>query len=167
MRVKCEAREKLVMTLTTAWPGGQDKKSSHHGVAICLWSRYNRRQKSGNYLTFTFDTLRGFKSLPQITAKFTFCPVGTDPVNETFATSGCDVSRCPVTAAPWTTFKPPLGSPASVKISAMWTAVWGVWGDGLNTIVFPQARAGVDFQMQIWNGKFQAPIPTNKVICAY
>ena len=82
----------------------------------------------------------------------TFFPVGTDPVNETLSTSGCDESKWPVLAPPWTMFKAPLGSPASVKISAIKIAVNGVSGEGLNTIVFPQASAGVDFQVQIWNG---------------
>ena len=82
----------------------------------------------------------------------TFFPVGTDPVNETLSTSGCDESKWPVLAPPWTMFNAPLGSPASVKISAIKIAVNGVSGEGLNTIVFPQASAGVDFQVQIWNG---------------
>lgn len=82
----------------------------------------------------------------------TFFPVGTDPVKETLSTPGCDDSKWPVTPPPWTIFRAPLGSPASVKISAIKTAVRGVSGEGLNTIVFPQANAGVDFQVQIWNG---------------
>lgn len=44
----------------------------------------------------------------------TFFPVGTLPVKETLATTGCRQSKEPVSAPPCTTQKSPSGTPASL-----------------------------------------------------
>lgn len=71
--------------------------------------------------------------------KLTFCPVDTLPVKDTFATSGWWQSKLPVSCPPCTTLRSPSGAPASAKISANMTAVTGVTGDGLNTMVLPDS----------------------------
>ncbi|KTF06016.1 hypothetical protein MGSAQ_002488 [marine sediment metagenome] len=43
----------------------------------------------------------------------------------------------------------PSGTPASVKISASFSAPIGVSSDGLNIKALPAARAGPDFQQAI------------------
>ncbi len=48
----------------------------------------------------------------------------------------------------------PSGRPASVRMSAIASAVSGVWEAGFTTAVFPQARAGPIFQLAITAGKF-------------
>ena len=76
-------------------------------------------------------------------------PVATEPVSDTFATSGCFTSALPVSPAPSTTLNTPSGSPASRYISASFKAVRGVTSEGLNTMVLPQASAGADFHKAI------------------
>lgn len=67
----------------------------------------------------------------------TFFPVGTLPVKDTLATSGCRQSNPPVSWPPCTTLKRPSGTPASAYTSASMTAVTGVTGEGLNTMELP------------------------------
>ena len=70
-------------------------------------------------------------------------PTSVEPVNATFATSGCSTSRCPQTLpGPATTFSTPSGRPASSAIFSSSSAVSGVSSAGLSTIVLPAASAG-------------------------
>lgn len=75
---------------------------------------------------------------PRCAGAFTFTPVGTLPVKEILATSGWWQRNCPVAAPPCTTLKSPLGTPASVKISANFSTEMGVKGEGLKTIALPK-----------------------------
>ena len=67
---------------------------------------------------------------------------------------------------PRTTLSTPLGSPASVKISARRIAHSGVSSAGFSTTVFPQTSAGAIFQIGIATGKFHGVIrPTTPSGC--
>ena len=62
-------------------------------------------------------------------------PTSVEPVNATFATSGCSTSRCPQTRpGPATTFTTPSGSPASSAIFSSSSAVSGVSSAGFSTM---------------------------------
>src|SRR6478672_11568779 len=81
-------------------------------------------------------------------------PTAVEPVNATFARSGCATSAAPVSGPPVTTFSTPGGSPASSAISASSSAVSGVVSAGFSTTVLPHASAGAIFQAAISSGKF-------------
>src|SRR5215510_6235792 len=87
------------------------------------------------------------------------CPVASDPVNATFATSGCSTSGAPTSAPkPVTTLTTPGGNPAS-SINFMNSSVDAeVYSDGLTTIVFPAASAGASFQASNSRGEFHGTI---------
>ncbi len=86
-------------------------------------------------------------------------PTSVEPVNATFATSGCSTSRCPHTLpGPATTFRTPSGRPATSAIFSSSSAVSGVSSAGLSTIVLPAASAGATFQEAIVSGKFHGTI---------
>ena len=65
-------------------------------------------------------------------------------------------------ASPCTTFNDPGGVPASFNISASIGVVIGANGEGLYTIVLPQANPGATFQVAPRKGKFHDPIAVNK-----
>ena len=81
-------------------------------------------------------------------------PTSVEPVNATFATSGCSTSRCPaVRPGPATTLTTPSGSTSAASCSKR-SAVSGVSSAGLSTTVLPAASAGAIFQAAIVSGKF-------------
>ena len=72
-------------------------------------------------------------------------PTSVEPVNATFATSGCSTSRAPaVEPGPATTLTTPSGIPASSAIFSNSSAVSGVSSAGLSTTVLPAASAGAE-----------------------
>ncbi len=86
-------------------------------------------------------------------------PTSVEPVNATFATSGCSTRRCPQTRpGPDTTFTTPAGMPASSAIRSNSSAVSGVSSAGFSTSVLPAASAGAIFQAAIVSGKFHGVI---------
>ena len=86
-------------------------------------------------------------------------PTSVEPVNATFATSGCSTIRSPTTRpGPTTTLKTPSGSPASRAIFSSSRAVSGVSSAGFRTTVLPAARAGAIFHEAIAIGKFHGVI---------
>src|SRR5687768_16612798 len=68
----------------------------------------------------------------------------------------CSTIARPHSADPCTTLKTPAGIPASSRTSAMRLPECGASSDGLNTTVFPHARAGKIFQLGTAIGKFHA-----------
>jgi hypothetical protein len=86
-------------------------------------------------------------------------PTAVEPVNATFATSGCSTIRSPTTRPdPTTTLKTPSGTPASTTIRSSSTAVSGVSSAGFRTMAFPAASAGATFHEAIDSGKFHGVI---------
>ena len=86
-------------------------------------------------------------------------PTGVEPVNAILSTSGWAASASPAIApGPGTTLTTPAGKPASMISSPSRSAVSGVCSAGLNTTVFPAARAGPSFQAAISSGKFHGTI---------
>ena len=86
-------------------------------------------------------------------------PTSVEPVNATFATSGCSTSRAPaVEPGPTSTFTTPSGIPASTAIRSNSIAVSGVSSAGLSTTVLPAASAGASFHDAIVSGKFHGVI---------
>src|SRR5215471_6301244 len=87
------------------------------------------------------------------------CPVASDPVNATFATSGCSTSGTPTSVPnPVTTFTTPDGNPAS-SISFMNSRIDAdVYSDGFTTTVLPAASAGASFHVAKSNGEFHGTI---------
>ena len=86
-------------------------------------------------------------------------PTSVDPVNATFATSGCSTSRAPaVEPGPATMLTTPSGIPASSAIFSNSSAVSGVSSAGLRTTVFPAASAGAIFHDAMFSGKFHGVI---------
>src|SRR6478609_8001747 len=70
-------------------------------------------------------------------------PVATEPVNATFATTGCCTRAAPAPCpVPSTTLSVPAGNPTSVASCASRTVVEEVLSDGLITTVLPAASAG-------------------------
>ena len=83
-------------------------------------------------------------------------PVSVDPVNDSFRTSGLDVSSPPTSdALPVMTLKTPFGTPARSASSASASAENGVCEAGFNTTVHPTATAGPAFRVIMASGKFQ------------
>ncbi len=83
----------------------------------------------------------------------TFLPVATPPVNDTLAMRGCSVISAPTPAPlPVSTLNTPSGSPASLKISASFSALSEVTSLGLKIIALPAASAGAAFHKAIWIG---------------
>lgn len=81
-------------------------------------------------------------------------PVVVLPVNAILSTSGCATIAAPSSRVePVTTLKTPGGKPASSAISASLSAVSGVDGAGLRTIVQPVASAGATFHEARSGGK--------------
>ncbi len=80
-------------------------------------------------------------------------PVLVEPVNATLSMPGC-VTRCePVVGpSPGTTLITPAGMPTSTASSARRSALSGVAGSGLRTIVQPAASAGASFHEVIMKG---------------
>ena len=86
-------------------------------------------------------------------------PTSVEPVNATFATSGCSTSRAPaVEPGPATTLTTPSGIPASSAIFSNSSAVSGVSSAGLRTTVLPAASAGAIFHDAMFSGKFHGVI---------
>src|SRR5687767_10160626 len=87
------------------------------------------------------------------------CPVASDPVNATFATSGCSTSGAPTSGPkPVTTLTTPGGNLAS-SINFMNSSVDAdVNSDGLTTIVLPAASAGATFHASNSSGEFHGTI---------
>ena len=86
-------------------------------------------------------------------------PTSVDPVNATFATSGCWTSRSPtVRPAPTTTLNTPSGMPATSAMRSSSSAVIGVNAAGFSTTVLPAASAGPNFHDVIAMGKFHGTI---------
>ncbi len=88
-------------------------------------------------------------------------PPTPEPVNEILSTPAC-VTRCSLTSRPaGTTDSTPLGSPASVKISARRKASSGVSGAGLKTTVQPATSDGASLAAAMNRGTFHgAMAPT-------
>lgn len=83
-------------------------------------------------------------------------PTADDPVNEIIEILGWfDIASPAIGPSPGTTFKTPLGNPASLQISANLRIVSGVTSDGFSTTQFPAAREGPNFHSAIRRGKFQ------------
>ncbi|MCY1238974.1 hypothetical protein D9M72_517400 [compost metagenome] len=83
----------------------------------------------------------------------TLRPVAVPPVKEIFSMPGCSVSADPTPVpSPGSTLNRPSGRPASVKISASFSAVSGVTSLGLKIIALPAASAGAAFHRAIWIG---------------
>ena len=84
-------------------------------------------------------------------------------MNESFRTTGLEVSSPPITgassASPVTTERTPGGTPASSAIRQSASAESGVCSAGLTIIVQPTASAGPAFRVIIAAGKFQGVIP--------
>ncbi len=80
----------------------------------------------------------------------TFLPVATPPVKDTLAMRGCSVISDPTPAPlPVSTLNTPSGSPASLKISASFSALSGVTSLGLKIIALPAVNAGAAFHRAI------------------
>ena len=80
-------------------------------------------------------------------------PVADSPTNAIARISGCSVRAEPTPApSPGNTLNTPSGRPASVKISASFSAVNGVTSLGLKIIALPAASAGAAFHSAIWIG---------------
>ena len=67
----------------------------------------------------------------------TLRPTSVEPVNETFAMSGCVVSAAPTRPSPVSTLTTPSGTPASWIRRASRRSVSGVSSAGLATTVQP------------------------------
>ena len=92
---------------------------------------------------------------PRAQPSATRMPTSVEPVNTTFATSGCVTNLSPtIEPLPVSTWKTPSGRPASRPSSARRTAVSGVSSAGLSTTVLPAARAGAKPQPAMGMGKF-------------
>src|SRR5512138_2872566 len=87
------------------------------------------------------------------------CPVASDPVNATFATSGCSTSGAPTSGPnPVTTLTTPGGKPASSTSFMNSSTDADVNSDGLMTIVLPAASAGASFHVVRSSGEFHGTI---------
>src|SRR5215470_9082933 len=87
------------------------------------------------------------------------CPVASDPVNATFATSGCSTSGAPTSGPkPVTTLTTPGGKPASSTSFMNSSTEADVNSDGLITTVLPAASAGASFQESSSSGEFHGVI---------
>ncbi|SSQ41657.1 Uncharacterised protein [Acinetobacter baumannii] len=91
-------------------------------------------------------------------------PVGTEPVNETFLTSGDSIKYCPVSPLPVTTLITPAGIPASMASSAKRNKDKLANSLGLSTMVQPVVKAEPIFQTPIMSEKFQGTIPATTPI---
>src|SRR5215813_1171904 len=86
-------------------------------------------------------------------------PTSVDPVNDSLRTTGLEVSSPPISdAAPVTTLKTPLGTPARSASSANASAENGVCAAGFKTTVHPAAIAGPALRVIIARGKFHGVI---------
>src|SRR6187455_372338 len=82
-------------------------------------------------------------------------PVRSEPVNATFATSGCSTSGAPTSGPkPVTTLTTPGGKPASSTSFMNSSAEADVNSDGLITTVLPAASAGASFHVVSSSGEF-------------
>src|SRR5215510_9851003 len=87
------------------------------------------------------------------------CPVASDPVNATFATSGCSTSGAPTSGPkPVTTLTTPGGKPAASTSFMNSSTEAEVNSDGLITTVLPAANAGASFHVVNRSGEFQGTI---------
>src|ERR1700712_1979600 len=84
-------------------------------------------------------------------------PVATEPVNEIFFTSGCEVSFDPKSLPPLSTLSTPFGS-TSLSSAPTCKVASGVYGEGLSTTVLPASNAGAIFVTAIITGKFHGVI---------
>src|SRR5512132_826928 len=84
-----------------------------------------------------------------------FDPTSVEPVNPTLFTRG-SVTRALPTAepGPGRTEIASAGRPASTRISARRSTESGVYEAGLTTMVFPHAKAGAIFHVEMTSGKF-------------
>ena len=93
--------------------------------------------------------------IPAAALRITSAPASVEPVNATFATSGCSTSRVPtVWPGPTTAWSTPSGMPASEASSHRRMVLRGVSDAGFTTTVFPQHRAGPIFHEAMRRGKF-------------
>src|SRR5947209_5319287 len=76
-----------------------------------------------------------------------------EPTNEIAATSGFPSSVSTDAFAPWTTWRTPSGTPASIASSASLTDVSGVRCEGFSTNVFPATIASGNIHSGIIAGK--------------
>src|SRR6187455_1948330 len=87
------------------------------------------------------------------------CPVASDPVNATLATSGCSTSGAPTSGPkPVTTLTTPGGKPACSTSRMNSSTLADVNSDGLMTTVLPAASAGASFHEVSSSGEFQGTI---------
>jgi hypothetical protein len=86
-------------------------------------------------------------------------PTGTEPVNDTCFTRASVTGRAASSLGATTTFSAPLAVPASSSTSASSSALSGVFGDGLTTIVLPDASAGATLWATRFSGKLKGVMP--------
>jgi len=87
-------------------------------------------------------------------------PTLSDPVNVISFTRGSATSCCTISGpGPETTFSTPGGSPAALKISAIFRPIIGVSSEGLRTNVFPAASAIATFFKGRNRAALKGPIP--------
>src|SRR5689334_6886436 len=87
------------------------------------------------------------------------CPVASEPVNATFATSGCSTSGAPTSGPkPVTTLTTPGGNPAASTSFMNSSTDADVNSEGLMTTVFPAASAGASFHVVSSKGEFHGTI---------
>ena len=80
------------------------------------------------------------------------CPTLVLPVNVIISTSLFSPISVPTSASPCSKLAHPFGSPASSNSSNKRIVDNGAFGLGLNTMLFPAASAGANFQTDIKNG---------------
>ena len=98
--------------------------------------------------------LKSFAAFCEIKA-----PALVDPVNEIIFTSGWLVKASPVVApSPFTKLNTPFGNFASSINSAIIIADKGANSDGFKTIVHPDAKAGITFNVTWLIGQFHGVI---------
>ena len=85
-------------------------------------------------------------------------PVAVDPVKVILSISGCAVSKGPSASPPVMMFSTPGGNTPATN-SAKRNVASGVNGDGFNTMVQPDNKAGTIFWIAINTGKFHGTMP--------
>ncbi len=88
-----------------------------------------------------------------------YCAIGVEPTKPTAWTVSLSRIASTASLSPLTTWRMPLGSPASIISSASISGTEGSRSDGFRMKALPQAMAGANFHIGIIAGKLKGVIP--------